>query len=193
MKKEKQLKATSLRTFLIISIFLLLTISVVGFYFTQNYLRELAVKNLPQDTNTTATNTTTSDTEAIQAEVAKYQDIGNKSSSFFASSQTHQNQITNDIKSYASVSGININNLSFDQSTSSNSDSRSTSSSGGLNSKNVIITIENPVQFTKLMKFIKGIESNLPKMQVSNISITPSSSSKEAVSVEPITIDYYVR
>lgn len=193
MKKERQLKATSLRTFLIISIFLLLTISVVGFYFTQNYLREFAVKNLPQDTNTTATSTTTNDTKAIQAEVTKYQDIGNKSSSFFASSQTYQNQITNDIKSYASVSGINIDNLSFDQSTSSNSNSRSTSSSGGLNSKNVIITIENPVQFTKLMKFVKGIESNLPKMQVSNISITPSLSSKEAVSVEPITIDYYVR
>lgn len=193
MKKEKQLKATSLRTFLIISIFLLLTISVVGFYFAQNYLRELAVKNLPQETNTTATSTTANETKAIQAELAKYQDIGNKSSSFFASSQTYQNQITNDIKSYGSVSGISINNFSFDQSTSSSSDSRSTSSSGGLNSKNVVITIESPVQFTKLMKFIKGIESNLPKMQVSNISITPSSSSKEAVNVEPITIDYYVR
>lgn len=193
MKNDKQLKATTLRTFLIVSIILLLTMSVVGFYFIQNYLRDLAINNLSQDTSVITTSKTASDAKAIQAEVTKYQGIGNKSSSFFASSQTYQNQITNDLKSYASVSGVNISNLSFDQSTLPGSSTKATSSSSGLNSKNVVITIESPVQFTKLMKFIKGIESNLPKMQVSNISITPSSTSKETVSVDPITIDYYVR
>jgi len=193
MKEDKQLKATSLRTFLIVSIFLLLVASVVGFYFIQNYLKELAVKNLSQDTSVVTTSKTTNDIKTIQTEVTKYQDVGNKSISFFASSQTYQNQITNDIKSYASVSGVNISNLNFDQSASTGSATKAASSSGGLNSKNVVVTIESPVQFTKLMKFIKGIESNLPKMQISNISITPGSSTKETVTVDPITIDYYVR
>lgn len=188
MKDNKQFKASSLKTLLIISIALTIVASIVGFYFAQNYLKQLANEKIPQATSYTPNNI---DTTSIKSEIAKYQDVTNRANSFYVTSQNYQSQISNDIKSYGSVSGVQIDNLEFSPTDNKNLKSGASSIVSNLNS--VTITVVNPVQFTKLIKFIKGIETNLPKMQISDISISRNSSNKNNVNVEPITVEYYVR
>lgn len=184
--KNTEFKATSLRTIFIISILIVTSASITGFYFAYGYLSTLSSENQSQITPDITSNASASDLKTVQAEIEKYKDVDTKASSMFTSSQDYQNQITKDLKNYATNIGIATGNPSFAQTSS-------TSSTSGVKTNNVTLAINGPVQFTKLIKFMKSIETNLPKMQISNLSLTPSATSKDLVTVDSLIIEFYTR
>lgn len=108
-------------------------------------------------------------------------------------SYQYQNQIIDDINSYATIAGIKIAGFNF-----SSDDTVSTTADPtapivpGLKSTDATITIDNPVSYVSIMKFIHAIESNLTKMQVTGVSISKSEKSDDVV-VNPISIRVYVK
>lgn len=55
------------------------------------------------------------------------------------------------------------------------------------------INIENPVNFTALMKFLGYVEKNLTKIQVNGVSMQRDDSIPNSVQVSPLNIEVYVR
>ena len=189
--KKNRLKAASLRTLLILAIITITTISVGGFYFAQNWLKQAA-----EEYNKTATTSTTSGTNTIsikklQEGIVQYQPAADKANSIFASSQDYQTKTISDLKKYASISGITISDYSFEKTDSNTSTGDAQTSGSGQTS--ITITITNPVKFSSLMKFVKGVETNSPKMQLSGIDISKSNNSKDLVVVKPLTIKVYIK
>ncbi len=138
----------------------------------------------------------------------------------------YQDQIVNDINAYAKRAGIVVTGFAFssgsdsgDSSSSSSSASTSASTEPGsstpiegaemadptegvsaapeLKTTSVTVSIQSPVDYKAIMRFIHSLELNLTKMQLSGISLTKASdgegSSPSQVAANALTIEVYMK
>ena len=190
--KKSNLKATSLRTAMGVVVVVIILISIIGFYFAQDWIGKFATQ-----ADQTASGSSIANSNSLQAltnlrnEVVKNQANGDKANSMIASSQNYQNQIIKDINKYAADTGITIAGQNFTQSDANGTNTLVAIT--GLSPKFVTITLGNPVPLKNLLQFFRAIENNLPKMQIMGINLTPSSTSSDSVTSDPITIGVYTR
>lgn len=100
----------------------------------------------------------------------------------------YQNQIVNDITAYAKTAEVTI--LGFDFPTASAGNGVSAT---GLRSIAANITLRNPLPYQNYLKFLKLIEQNLTKMQVTNISVTPDPANPTLVSNTVVGIEVFTK
>lgn len=100
-----------------------------------------------------------------------------------------QNQIVEDVTRYANASGITIVGIDFPQDISSATVDKST----GLKSLSATIRIADGAKYTGYLRFLKYIEQNLTKMQVTEISITPNAADQGYINNTTIGIQVYVQ
>ncbi len=190
---KTKLKASTVRAGLSASVLILLGVGVAGFYWAQDWLGDLADETRHA---TVAANLTSSDPEnqrleQLQKAVNTRQDANNKSTDLILPSQNYQSSAIEDINKYASNNGISITNYSFES--QSQKTVAAPALSGGVHPEYITITIGNPVDFTNLLRFLKALETNIPKLQLVDIRLSRDQSSDNAVRVEPLTIEVYVR
>jgi len=190
MKKSKT-KATTLRTFLSVFIIIIIGLSVIGFYYTQDWLNKLAVEIGRTVSDSTAGNSNTQAFKNLQDDIAKNQVSAKKANNIITSSQNYQSQVPQDLNKYASSTGVSI--VSYNLTQSATAGVQSSVSINGVQSSFITITLGSPVQFTNLMQFLKAIESNLPKMQLTGINISSVPGSDNTVTIEPLTIEVYTQ
>jgi hypothetical protein len=187
---KNRITATSLRATMRLSITIIIIASATGFYFAQDYLNNSFVDNKSSTENAQSTNNVASDYSKTLAEISKNKPYSDISNSIFTTASDYQAQINNDLDKYSSSIGIKITNKKWLTPTES---SEISSSMSGLNANFVTITIKNQISMSKLLQFIKATETNLPKMQIINISIKNTNKSSDLVTVDPITIATYPR
>ena len=187
--KNEGLKATSTRNILSFLMFIVIVGSAAGFYFGLQTIKAYAldVSHAVSDANASGKNieqlgelkTALADREASVA----------KANSLFTTSDTYQSQVLKDLRKYAGDAGVTISNTEFDQQSTD-----ATAPAAATNDHKVVVTIESPVSYTKLMKFLDGIEGNLPKLQVTGVNISrPTAASGDLVATDKITITVSVR
>ena len=99
----------------------------------------------------------------------------------------YQNQIVEDINRYAGVAGVTI--LGFDfplQKTA-------VPKAGGVKTIQANVTLQNPVPYDNYLRFLKLIEQNLTKMQITDITITPDTKVIGQINNPTIGLQVYVR
>ncbi|MGE5312971.1 MAG: hypothetical protein ACM3MA_03150 [Acidobacteriota bacterium] len=104
-----------------------------------------------------------------------------------AKTYQYQNQIINDVTSYANSVGIDILSFDFPDMT------QAKQTVPGLNSITVTINLRNPVEYTKLLRFLKLIEQNLTKMQITSINFSPDAEATGMVTSQSIGLEVYVK
>lgn len=199
--KLSPLTATSLRLALSVSLFVVAILGSIGFYFVHKQLKTVAVgiSHTVMDANASQNNVQT--LQKIQTELSDKREVVERANSIVADSQSYQyqDQIISDLNNYASRAGIVITNMDFAPT------AQGTTTPGvpaapqptkpapsGVKSTSVSVTIKNPVTYTTLLRFIKSIEQNLTKMQISRVSLTKDAKGGE-VSSEAFVIEVYVR
>ena len=185
--KKSRIKATTMRTAMIITLSLIIGLTATGFYFTQDWLRNLATKSNQTSSASTVDNNGSQSLQQIRDDITANQASADKADGMIASSQNYQTQIINDLNKYALTAGVSIVSHKSAQSPSLGV------KIAGLESDFVTIALANPIPLKNLLQFFKLIETNLPKMQITGIDLTPTSSSSDSVTIEPITIGVYIR
>lgn len=192
MKKTKGgLKATSLRKAMSSAVFIIISTSAVGFYFGQDWLGKYATQVDQTTSGASASGSSSQALSQLQEEIAKNKSVSAKAVSILASSQNYQSKIIDDLNKYASASSISIAGYNLTQPSTAGEDASAAIS--GVKSNFVTITLNNPIPMKNLLQFFKAIETNLPKMQITGINLAPSPSSKDNVTIEPLTIEVYTR
>ncbi|HEU4831028.1 MAG TPA: hypothetical protein VFS65_02565 [Candidatus Saccharimonadales bacterium] len=194
---KKTLKASSLRTTMAVIIYLIIGLIGAGFYYAQDWLQKEAAAVGQVVAQSTAGDGNTQAVEALRAEIAERQPAAIKAESIMMSSQTWRTQIVQDLNRYAAKTGITITNYDFAKTDAAAATSPAASNTapllaGGLQTASINITLQSPIEFSSLMKFIKEIENSIPKMQISGIVLNRSEGSN-AVTVQPLTITVYTR
>ena len=130
-------------------------------------------------------------------------------------SYEYQNQIINDLKTYAASSGVSIKSFDFAAGNSAAtpatpaapaapaagaeaSAATNPAATGAepaaptLKSTTVSITLDSPLAYENLLRFVKAIEQNLTKMQISAITLSKGSANNE-VTTDALSIEVYIR
>lgn len=176
---KKTMNAMKLRGILIFLIVLVIGLSAVGFYFAQGWLRTYAVSVSQFVAESTVSGNDVQSLETLQQELVAQQDIITKVTSIIAPRQNYQNQVIKDLDTYAAKAGIGELDYGFTPD----------AAAGAAASTSVIVTLESPVSYEKLLRFMSDIESNLPKMQISQINLSRIPGDNTSVRTDQLTIE----
>jgi hypothetical protein len=197
--KLHRLTATQLRIILSISLFAILAMTVTLAFFAYGGLRGTAIDVSHAGADADASQTNLQILQQIQQKLAEEKDVIERANSIVADSKSYQyqDQILTDLKDYASKAGITITNIDFAASATaatpgSAPPATTAPAPTGVKTTSVSVTLKNPIDYVSLLRFIKSIEQNLTKMQISKISLAKGTTGSD-VSSEALTIEVYIR
>jgi hypothetical protein len=197
--------ATSLRLTLSVSIFAIILLAGVLFYFADGQLKAVATTVSHATVDASASQNNVQTLQNIQRQLVNNKDVIAQAESIVADSQSYQyqDQIVSDLNKYAGKAGISITNIDFSASdTSGGSASKgqagttttpNAAAPTGVKSTSVSVTMDNPIGYSSFLKFLRSIEDNLTKMQVQSISLSKGTGSGDQISSDVLTIQVYVR
>ena len=190
---SKTLKASSLQKTLIVIVLVAISISAVGFYYIQNTLKETAISVGKSITASAASGNTNTDTaKSLQLKIEAAEPAIAKADALYSTESSYQNQMTTDITAYALNANIKISGYTFGTKSVATTTPNSEKSLSDNGTSSMTLSLENPVQFASLMRFLQSIETNIPKMQITNLKITKGANSG-FVTVDPIIIEAYIK
>lgn len=190
--KNIKLNATKLRIIMFIAMVIMLTVSIISFFFIQQKLYNFANVISVNKQEINSSNITPQKVSKLKTEMSNIQNEILKSSSIAIPIENYQTQAINDLKKYANETGIIINDdYSFNRPTSLGISTQLIA--GNSQTQPVNITIANPVDYSSFIKFIMLVETNLPKMQLTGINISRVDGSGTQINVEPLIIEVYTR
>lgn len=188
--KRKSINAVTTRWILIGIIVLLVVGGIAGGWWLQSILNEKMAATSSVKADAINSNDNLSKAQALKIYLENHKADIDKTALVVANttSYKYQDQIVQDITRYAAVSGLRV--LGFDFPTASSS---SSSSSTGLKSIAATITLQNPVPYRSYLTFLKLIEQNLTKMQVTDISIVPDKDNPNLINNPTIGLEVYIK
>ncbi len=184
---KSNMKPSTLTIILRVAVFTVIVATSAGFYFIQNDLRDSVLKNSQKNTTTSADSPSPEALQQVRNEIAKVQAYGDKAVKIYASAADYQSSITTDLNKYAASTGVSISDFNYSPSVTAGQQI------DGLNPNYITIKLKSPLSLNNLLQFLKSIETNLPKMSLTGINITPVAGSSTNVNVEPLTIEVYTK
>lgn len=163
-------------------LFILLTILIAAasalYIFGVDKLRGYAteVHNLTVDA--TASSKQVQELSELKTQVSKDKGLIERTNSLFATEDNYQAQTLIDVRKYGQLSGINISAIDFQQ-------------SGQGEVKKVSVSISGSPSYNSLVKFLSGIENNIPKMEVGKIKVE-NTNDPSRVSIKELIILIHV-
>ncbi|HSW91458.1 MAG TPA: hypothetical protein VLG09_02335 [Candidatus Saccharimonadales bacterium] len=191
---KRELTAATFRLILSASLVVITGIGITLFSLANDQLRSVAtdVSHVVVDANASQDNLTT--LEKIKKTLASEQDIVARTNQIVAESKSYeyQDQIVTDLNGYASKAGIAITNLDFSAGAAKTPGATAAPVvTSGLHSTSVTVTIQNPVGYNQLLQFMKSLEQNLTKMQISKVSLSRGEGG--GVTSDAFAIEVYIK
>lgn len=200
MINKNNLTATSLRLALTCSLFAIALLTSVALYFIYDQLKDAAVATSHVVADASASQDNVQTLQKLEEKLRKDKAVVERANSIVADSQSYQyqNQIIGDLNTFASKAGIGITNIDFGEASTSSGSSPSaqaqpaTPAPPGLTATTVSVTLNNPVPYDNMLRFIHAIEQNLTKMQISKVALAKGSEGNTVTS-EVLTIQVYLK
>jgi hypothetical protein len=194
MKKDaKKFNSITMRNILSFLMVLLVLGAGVGFYFGLQFIKTYALDVSHTVSDASASRKNVEQLGVLKQELVERSTLVTKANQLFATSDTYQLQSLKDIQKYASDAGITITNTEFDKDVApTGAATPPTATVSGTHS--VLVTLQSPVSYAKFLQFLDAIEGNLPKMQITGVSISrPNNASGDQISSDKLTITVATR
>jgi hypothetical protein len=207
--KKTQFTPATLR--LILSIGLALAIVGAGIIFTlaSTQLRDVATTVSHKVADAKASQNNLANLKKIEKFLADNKEAVTRANDIVAESKSYeyQNQIINDLKTYAAASGVSIKSFDFSAGNSAtpttpapaagatatpSAEPAATPAAPTLKSTTVSITLDSPLVYNNLLHFVKAIEQNLTKMQISAITLSKGAGNNQ-VTTDALSSEVYIR
>jgi len=185
MKKNKNtgLKATTTRSILSLLMFIVIIGSAAGFYFGLKTVTAYAIEVSHSVSDANASGNNVEQLGTLKQALTDREALVAKANTLFATPATYQSQVLKDLQKYASETGVTISGTEFDKLLDGSA------APAMINSHSVIVTIGSPVSYAHLLKFLDAVEGNLPKLQVTGISLNHlTAASGDMVGIDKIAI-----
>ena len=205
-KREKMTPAVTMRIVFALSLVLILVGMGVVVYFGYTMLQDTAEEVSKVQTEAKAVDAKVQNLARLEKEMEKYKDSVAKAQQLVAETRQYQyqNQIINDLTTYASQSGVGIAGFTFASgSAGSKSSSGSSSASGagsstgastgaGPKSIKVSVRLNEKTDYMALLRFMHLIEQNLTRMQIASVSMSKTEGTGQ-VNTQTLEVEVYVR
>jgi hypothetical protein len=179
---KKAMKASSLRSFLVVLIVILIIAVAGGFYLGFQQIRLFAIEVSHTAVDADASGKQIEELQILKQQLEERDKLVAKANKLFATPNNYQSRALSDVQKYAQTYGVTILNTNFEPSAEETI------------GNTFVITLKSPVNYTKLLNFLDAIEGNLPKMQVTSVSLGHTTSgSGSNVTTEAIKIGISTR
>lgn len=182
VKRERPGGAAKLRGLLTL-LFILVIAGGVGLYFLSlDRLKDYAAEVSNKVIDSEASSKQVQQLQTLESQLSQSDGLISKASDIFATEGNFQSQAVRDIRRYAQLTNLTVRTTTFNESTSAP------------NSRSFIVEIESPVPYQNFIRFLKGIENNIPKMEVSELKISRSASGASGqIDIDELTMVIYVK
>jgi Tfp pilus assembly protein PilO len=178
---KQTFKPQALRTVLFVTFVIVIVGGLGLFYLGLSEVRKFAVEVNHSIADAAASNVQVQALQGLKSQLAQSEALIAKANQMFATPASYQNQAIADTRNYAIASGLTIEKISFDDVIAGSSPT-------------MTVGLKAPVSYSKLIRFLDGIEGNVPKMQVSNIGINHvNGGGADSVAVDDIKITIATR
>ena len=205
-KREKMTPAVTMRIVFALSLVLILVGMGVVIYFGYTMLQGTAEEVSKVQTEAKAVDAKVQNLARLEKEMEKYKDSVAKAQQLVAETRQYQyqNQIINDLTTYASQSGVGIAGFTFasgsagsksssgSSSTSGASGSTGASTGAGPKSIKVSVRLNEKTDYMALLRFMHLIEQNLTRMQIASVSMSKAEGAGQ-VNTHNLDGEVYVR
>ena len=205
-KREKMTPAVTMRIVFALSLVLILVGMGVVVYFGYTMLQGTAEEVSKVQTEAKAVDAKVQNLARLEKEMEKYKDSVAKAQQLVAETRQYQyqNQIINDLTTYASQSGVGIAGFTFasgsagsksssgSSSTSGASGSTGASTGAGPKSIKVSVRLNEKTDHMALLRFMHLIEQNLTRMQIASVSMSKAEGAGQ-VNTQTLDVEVYVR
>lgn len=205
-KREKMTPAVTMRIVFALSLVLILVGMGVVVYFGYTMLQGTAEEVSKVQTEAKAVDAKVQNLARLEKEMEKYKDSVAKAQQLVAETRQYQyqNQIINDLTTYASQSGVGIAGFTFasgsagsksssgSSSTSGASGSAGASTGAGPKSMKVSVRLNEKTDYMALLRFMHLIEQNLTRMQIASVSMSKAEGAGQ-VNTQTLDVEVYVR
>ena len=205
-KREKMTPAVTMRIVFALSLVLILVGMGVVVYFGYTMLQGTAEEVSKVQTEAKAVDAKVQNLARLEKEMEKYKDSVAKAQQLVAETRQYQyqNQIINDLTTYASQSGVGIAGFTFasgsagsksssgSSSTSGASSSAGASTGAGPKSIKVSVRLNEKTDYMALLRFMHLIEQNLTRMQIASVSMSKTEGAGQ-VNTQTLDVEVYVR
>ena len=205
-KREKMTPAVTMRIVFALSLVLILVGMGGIVYFGYTMLQGTAEEVSKIQTEAKAVDAKVQNLARLEKEMEKYKDSVAKARQLVAETQQYQyqNQIINDLTTYANQSGVGIAGFTFtsgsagaksnsgSSGTSGTNNSSGSNSAAGPKSMKVSVRLNEKTDYMALLRFMHLIEQNLTRMQIASVSMSKAEGAGQ-VNTQTLDVEVYVR
>jgi hypothetical protein len=196
---KKVLNASIARIILSLLLLIILSAMVGLVIFAYSFLSKTSEEVGKMQTEATAVDAKIQSLLASKSQLDRNSDTVKKAKNIVSESKLYQyqNQIIQDLNTYADRAGIPIKSFSFqNESTTSaktaTSSKQTSTSPAGVKSTFVSIQLGDHIDYTKFLHFLSLIEKNVTRMQLSGVSISRGANNHE-ISIQSLEVKVYTR
>ncbi len=178
MNPKKEFRPQHLRTVLAF-IFVIVLIGGIGlFYVGLGMVKEYSAEVNQRLVDAEASGKQVDELQMLKNQLSQSDSLIKKANQLFATPNSYRAQVLSDVENYATAADLSINRIAFKEGSE----------------HTVTVTLSSPVSYKSLITFLNNIETNLPKLQVSALSLqTVDATDVDSVGVGNIEIDVLVR
>jgi len=189
------MNAVRLRNLMLVGIGLIVILIGVTIYYASSFLRAETIKTVHTKIDAEFSASDLERLKMLQKVLRDDQNSVEKAEQIVSASKQYQyqDQIINDINSYAAKTGVKVTAYDFAAATRAPLNGTKQPAVSGIKTITVNLTLQSPMPFDDYFRFIKAIEQNLTKMQVSGINLTPDAKDINSVANPGIALTVYVR
>ena len=196
---KKVLNASIARIILSLLLLIILSAMVGLVIFAYSFLSKTSEEVGKMQTEAIAVDAKIQSLLASKSQLDRNSDTVKKAKNIVSESKLYQyqNQIIQDLNTYADRAGIPIKSFSFQNeptaSAKTATPSKQTSTSpAGVKSTFVSIQLGDHIDYTKFLHFLSLIEKNVTRMQLSGVSISRGANNHE-ISIQSLEVKVYTR
>lgn len=205
--KKRNFTASSMRVLLGTALPLLIGLMLGGFYLAYSSLKTVAAEVSGVQQQAATADAQLQSLIKTEQQLKKYEGVVKKSQMIVAESHSYryQDQAIEDLTAYAARAGVSIAGFTFQDSDPQSSPSTGGSSAGGsqqkpqsapstqgLKTTMISVNLGASVRYQNFLHFVRLIEENLTKMQISQFTISLAED-KNNVVTQALNIEVYIR
>lgn len=198
--------ATRLQLILSVVMILIVVATSAGFWFIQRNLREYASAISVLNANANSGDQNLKTLNGLQARLDAERMAIDGAHALVADQATYADQVIADLTRIAAAAGVRITSFEFVEDVAAptapaagttatlpaaGATPISPAAPAGVVKKTVSVSIESPLSYSELMKFLSGIETNPLKMQIPSVTMTKGENTD--VTTQQFSIEVYVR
>lgn len=189
-KKKRSLSAIGLQRIFIASIVLMIILLIFGFSWLSQSLEEQHISTDHVKIDAEIARNDISQLRQLEGYIEDNQETIDRAQAIVSEASQYQHQVIRDIDAFAAQTNVTIQGYNFEP---AEGGTNATAASGSTTATNVTVTLNNPVTFTDYMRFLKAIEQNLTRMQVTGVSMSPEGNNPDLVSNPQVGLEVYLK